>query len=164
MRPTCDAGRVDAAPGDRGVGAGQVDVLEQAALGRRRRRSGSAADAVLVDGDQLARLDLADEAGADDVERGGLARDDPAALEPAEHQRAHAVRVAGGVQGVLVHEDEAERALSVGSTSSAAASTGDGRALAASSVVIRSESVVAPIAPARGSSVVDPARRARWCW
>ena len=36
--------------------------------------------------------------------------DDPAALEPAEDQRTDAVRVAGGVQGVLVHEDEAEGA------------------------------------------------------
>ena len=37
----------------------------------------------------------------------------PSRVEPAEHQRADAVRVAGGVQGVLVHEDEAERAAQV---------------------------------------------------
>ena len=35
---------------------------------------------------------------------------DPAALEPAEDERTHALRVAGGVEGVLVHEDERERA------------------------------------------------------
>ena len=67
------------------------------------------AQAVLVDGDELARLDLTDEAGAADVEGGGLGGDDPAALEAAEDQRADALRVAGGVEGVLVHEDEARR-------------------------------------------------------
>ena len=65
-------------------------------------------------GDQLAGLDLADEAGADDVERRGLAGDHPAALEAAEDQRADALRVAGGVQRVLVHEDEAEGAAELG--------------------------------------------------
>ena len=49
-------------------------------------------------------------ARADDVQRRRLAGDHPAALQPAEHQRAYAVRVAGRVQRVLVHEDEAERA------------------------------------------------------
>ena len=104
-----DAGGVHAAAGDRGVGAGQVDVLEDAALGLGGGEA-LAAQAVLVDRDELARLDLADEGGADDVQRRGLAGDHPAALEPAEHQRAHALRVAGGVEGVLVHEHEAERA------------------------------------------------------
>ena len=104
-----DAGGVHAAAGDRGVGAGQVDVLEDAAL-RLGRREVLAAQAVLVDGDELAGLDLADDGGADDVQRRRLAGDDPAALQPAEHQRAHALRVAGGVEGVLVHEREAEGA------------------------------------------------------
>ena len=104
-----DPGRVDVAAGDRGVRAGQVDVLEEAALGLRRGEPGGP-QPVLVDGDQLARLDLADEAGADDVQRGGLAGHHPAALHPAQHQRADALGVAGRVQRVLVHEDEAERA------------------------------------------------------
>ena len=99
-RPACGpsrrARRAPAA-GDRGVGPRQVDVLEDAALGVRlgeallRRPS-------RVDGDELARLDLADERGADDVERRGLAGHDPAALQPAEHQRADALRVPRGVQ------------------------------------------------------------------
>ena len=38
-----DAGLVHAAAGDGGVGAGQVDVLEDAALGRRPRRSAASA-------------------------------------------------------------------------------------------------------------------------
>ena len=64
------------------------------------------AQAVLVDDEQLAGLDLADHAGADGGQRGVLAGDHPAALEPAEHQRADALRVAGGVERVLVHPDE----------------------------------------------------------
>ena len=108
-----DAGGVHAAAGDRGVGPGQVDVLEDAALGLGDREV-LAAQAVLVDRDELARLDLADHRGADDVQRRGLAGDDPAALQPAEHQRADALRVAGGVEGVLVHEREAEGAAQLG--------------------------------------------------
>ena len=42
----------------------------------------------------LARLDVADEAGADDVERAGFGSEDPGAVEIAEHQRADAERVA----------------------------------------------------------------------
>jgi hypothetical protein len=51
-----------------------------------------------------------DVGGATDVEGGGLGGDDPAALQTAEDQRADALRVAGRVEGVLVHEDEAEGA------------------------------------------------------
>ena len=105
-----DARLVHAAAADGGVGAGEVDVLEHAALGLRLGEP-VGAQAVLVDRDQLARLDLADDAGADRGERGVSRGDDPAALEPAQHQRPDALRVAGGVQGVLVHPDEAERAL-----------------------------------------------------
>ncbi len=101
---------VDVAAGDGGVGAGEVDVLEHAALGLRLGEL-VGAQAVLVDDDQLAGLDLADAAGADGGQRGVLAGDDPAAGEPAEDQRADALRVAGGVHGVLVHPDEREGAL-----------------------------------------------------
>ena len=105
-----DPGLVDVAAGDGGVGAGEVDVLEDAALGRRLGEL-VGAQAVLVDDDQLARLDLADDAGADRGQGGVLAGDDPAARQPAEDQRADALRVAGGVDGVLVHPDEREGAL-----------------------------------------------------
>src|SRR3954454_12163007 len=90
-----DAGLVHRATGDRGVGSGEVDVLEQAAL-RRRLGEPLRAQAVLVDRDQLTGFDLAHERRADDVERRCLGRDHPAALQPAEHQRTHSVRVAGG--------------------------------------------------------------------
>ena len=117
---------MDVAAGDGGVGAGEVDVLEDAALGVRLGEP-VGAQAVLVDDDELARLDLADDAGADGGERGVLAGDDPAALEPAQDQRADALRVAGGVQGVLVHEDEREGALEQRAAPRARAARGWGR-------------------------------------
>ena len=68
-----------------------------------------AANAVRVDGEQLTGLDLPDERRADDVERGGLARDHPAPLETTEHQRAHAVRVLG-TQSVCSSANTSENA------------------------------------------------------
>ena len=94
---------------DRAVWPRQVDVFEDAALGFGIGEAGRA-DAVGVDRQQLARLDVADERGADDVEGRGLGCDHPAAVQPSQAQRPHAVRVTGGVQGVLVHEGQAERA------------------------------------------------------
>ena len=106
--PDLDAGGVHRAARDRGVRARQVDVLEHAAL-RLRCGEPRAAHAVGVDGQQLAGLDLAHERRADDVQRGRLARDHPAALEPPEDERADAVRIAGGVEGGLVGEDQRVR-------------------------------------------------------
>ena len=108
-QPTTDfhPGGVHTTPGNRGVRPGQVDVLEHAALGIGVGEAGTA-QPVGVDGQQLARLHLADEAGADDVQRRGLAGHHPAALEPAQHQRAHPVRVARRIQGVLVAEHQRE--------------------------------------------------------
>ncbi len=104
------AGEVHIAAGDVGVRAGQVHVLEDTALGLRFRES-RGAQPVLVDGDELARLDLAHVARTADVQGSGLRGDDPAALQPPEDQRADALRVTGGVEGVLVHEDQREGAL-----------------------------------------------------
>ena len=51
------------------VGTREIDVLEDA-RGRRRLLEGEEAlETVLVDQDHLARLDLADELGLDQVER-----------------------------------------------------------------------------------------------
>ena len=100
-----DAGLVDAATGDGGVGAGEVDVLEHAALGLGLGEV-VGAQAVLVDDEQLAGLDLAYHAGADGGQGGVLAGDHPAAVETAEDQGPDALRVAGGVQRGLVHPDE----------------------------------------------------------
>ena len=53
---------------------------------------------LLVEHDDLAGLDVADIFRADDVERAGLRRQDRAAVEFAQHQRADAERVAGADQ------------------------------------------------------------------
>ena len=59
----------------------------------------------------LAGLDLADELGADDVERAGLRGEHPAVADPAEHQRAHAERVADADELGAGHRDDGEGAL-----------------------------------------------------
>ena len=61
--------------------------------------------------DHLAGLDLADEVRADDVERRGLAREHPAALDAPEHERPEAVPVAHADEVRLVHEHEREATL-----------------------------------------------------
>ena len=53
---------------------------------------------MLVEDDDFAGLDVADIFGADDVERAGFRRQDRAAVEFAEHQRADAERIAGADQ------------------------------------------------------------------
>ena len=62
---------------------------------------------VLVDQDHLARLDLADELGLDQVEGTGLGGDDVGAVEPAEDQGPEAVGVAHGDHPGLGEEDQA---------------------------------------------------------
>ena len=78
-----DAGRVHRAAVDDRVGTGEIDVFEDAPAGGRLGEA-RAAHAVGVDGQQLARLDVADERRTHDVEGGGLRGDDPAAVEAAE--------------------------------------------------------------------------------
>ena len=108
-----DAGLVDDPAADDGVGAGEVDVLEDAALGLGLGEP-VRAQAVLVDDDELTGLDLADDGRADRLQGGGLGGDDPAPLEAAEREGTHAPRVAGGIQRRLVHEDEGEGAAQLG--------------------------------------------------
>ena len=103
--PDLHAGRVQPAATDGGVRAGQVDVLEEADLGRRRGEP-PRPQAAFVERDELTGLDLADEGRADDVQRGGLARDHPAVSQLPDHKRPEPLRVARCVQGVLVHVDE----------------------------------------------------------
>ena len=61
---------------------------------------------LLGDHDDLAVLDVADEAGADDVEGAGLRGQDVAPVEFAQHQRADAERVAGADQLLVGQRDE----------------------------------------------------------
>ena len=68
-------------------------------------------DAVLGDHDDLAVLDVAHEAGADDVERAGLGGEDVAAVELAEDERADAERIARADQLLVGERDEGIGAL-----------------------------------------------------
>ena len=109
-----DARRVHAAPVQAGVRTREVDVLEQAALGLRGGEA-LATDPPLVDRDNLAGLDVALVLRTDDVQRGRLRGDHPAAEgKPAQDQRPDPLRIAGRVEGVVVHEDEAEGAAHSG--------------------------------------------------
>ena len=67
--------------------------------------------AALGDDDDLAVLDVAHEARADDVERAGLRREDVMAVEFAEHQRADAERIARADQLLVGERDERIGAL-----------------------------------------------------
>ena len=65
-----------------------------------------------VDHDHLARLDVAHEVRADDVERARLAGEHPATIgEAPEHERPEAVRVAHADEVRVVHQHEREPAL-----------------------------------------------------
>src|SRR5439155_6364328 len=90
-----------------------------------------------LEDDDLARLDVTDELGADDVEAGGLAREDPARSrrlvvriapepgchgairggrdrQPPEDERPEAVRIANADHPPLVEDHEAVRAANPG--------------------------------------------------
>ena len=73
---------------------------------RLTRREADRFDALVGDDDDLAVLDVADEAGADDVERAGLGREDGAAVELAEDERADAERIARADQLLVGEGDE----------------------------------------------------------
>ena len=102
---------VDVAAVHDGIGPGEVDVLEDAGPRRLLRREAERLDAVLGDHHDLAVLDVAHEARADDVEGAGLRGQDVAAVELAEHQRADAERVAGADQLLVGQRDEGVGAL-----------------------------------------------------
>ena len=96
------------------VGPGQVHELEQAQLGVDRARPARAATRrgpVGVDDQQLARLELAHEVGADDVEGRRLRRQHPAPVELAQAQRPEAVGVPHADQPVVVEQDQGKRPL-----------------------------------------------------
>ena len=97
---------VDAAAADDGVGAGEIDVFENAGPGGLRRKRPERAHAVLVVDDDLAVLDFADIARADDVEGAGFRGEDRTAVEFADHQRADAERIARADQLFVGERDE----------------------------------------------------------
>ena len=99
-----------------GVGPGEVDELEQAQVPVHRlgRHGADAAGTVGPDGHDLARLQLAHELGAHDVERRRLRRQHPAAVEAPEAQGTEAVRVAGPDDLAVVQQHQRVRTLERG--------------------------------------------------
>jgi len=97
------AGHVHVLPENPTGGVREIDVLEHAhRLLLRGRVEAPAVQAVVVDADDLARLDVADVGRADRVERARLAGDAPLALRRlAEHQRPHAPGVADGFDPIV---------------------------------------------------------------
>ena len=103
---------VDAPPLDVAVGAREVDVLEDAEAPAHGREGLERAHAARVEHHELARLHVAHELGVDDVERAALGGEDAGAVaRAAEHERAHAQRVAHPDHQVLAHADERIGAL-----------------------------------------------------
>src|SRR5438093_1161594 len=107
-----DADFIDVAIGDGAVGPREIDVFEDAEGAAVVAGKGlDAIEAVLVDDDDFARLDIADELGVDEVEGAGFAGQDPGGSEPAQAQGAEAVRVAHTDEFLLGHDDERIGAL-----------------------------------------------------
>ena len=93
-----------------GVGPREVNELEDAQCGLVRLGGHDAFDAVVGEDHDLARLDVTDERGADDVECAGFRGEDGMPVEVAEHERANAVGIAEADQLLLVHHDRGEGA------------------------------------------------------
>ena len=76
-------------------------MLEDARARRDLFERAEGTDAAVVDQDQLARIDVAQEARADHVERHRLRREDRRLAELAHHQRPDAERIAAGYQALF---------------------------------------------------------------
>ena len=101
------AGFVDATAGDGGVRASEVNVLEDATGGLSFCET-LGTQTVLINGDELAGLHFTHEGRTDNIKCRGFGCDNPATLQTTEHEGAYTLRVACSVEGVLIHEGEAE--------------------------------------------------------
>ncbi len=99
---------VDGLPEHFAGDVGEVDVLEAAhgELGRGGFEA-AAVNAVVIDADDFAGLDLADVFGVEGVKRAGFTGDNPIAVELAENERADAPRIAGGFDAIWKQKQEA---------------------------------------------------------
>ncbi|MNC34730.1 hypothetical protein D3C75_831820 [compost metagenome] len=93
------------------VRAGEVDILEQAGAGGAGREGLDRGQAVLVDDDDFAVLDVADEGGADGVQGAGLGRQHPGLADLAQDQGADAQGVTGADHLVTGLGDQGVAAL-----------------------------------------------------
>src|SRR6186997_2618949 len=85
---------VDRAAADDRVRPGEVDIFEDTEPRRVFGNETVALDSLARDHHHFAILDLAQEFGADDVERTGLGGEHPRFAELSQHQRSDAVRIA----------------------------------------------------------------------
>ena len=100
------AAGIDRAAVHEGIGPGEIDVFEDAGSGRHRREGLQALDSGLGNDHHLAVLDVAHEAGADDVERAGLGGEDVAPVELAEHERPDTERITGADELLVGQRDK----------------------------------------------------------
>src|SRR4051812_34438208 len=100
---------IDRAAEDGAVRTGEVDELEDAALGAFFRQGGELIDLVSLDTDHFPGLQLAFRRRADDVEGAGLGRDDPALPDTPEPERSKATRVHDRIQGATHGDNERVR-------------------------------------------------------
>ena len=102
--------RMDAVTVEARVGPLEVDELEGAGRVSRPRCDQRRGQPVGIDDDDLARLDVAVERGADAVEGAGLGGEHPAVAEPADAERTIAHPVASADELGRRRDDERERA------------------------------------------------------
>ncbi len=105
------AGAVDRRAFHDGVGAGEIDVFEDAETGASGAEGFDALNAAVGDDDDFAGLHVAHKGGADDVERAGFAGQHPGGFavcdgQVAENEGADAERVARADQGLVAEGDE----------------------------------------------------------
>jgi len=88
-------------------GRAKIDVLKNAKCPPLLFRKGlDAAQAILVDDHNFARLDVADEFRLDQIKGARLARQHPGIPDLAEGQRPKSMRVAQADQLIFRHDDE----------------------------------------------------------
>ncbi len=105
------AGFIDRTATKDGIGAAEIDMFEDAEAGFLTLERVEAFQAFRVNHHHFARFNLADEFGADDIQRTGFRRQRPAITQTPQNQRAHAQGIAHADQLGAGHGDDRERAF-----------------------------------------------------
>ena len=98
-------GRNNGAPRNTRVRASQVNILKYATSGGGGGET-ARSYAVGINSQKFARFNLTHIGGTHNIQGGSLGGHHPAALQASQHQRAHAVGVAGRIEGVFSHEGD----------------------------------------------------------
>ena len=103
-----DASLADGHAAQAAVRAREIDVLKDtkglSAFGKGKLR----ADPLVIDHNDLARLDIANEGGTDQVEGASLGGEDPTIIQLAERERPEAARIAHADDFLLTHHHHGE--------------------------------------------------------